>query len=62
MVGDSTWDVEAAARLDVPTIAVRTGGYAVDELRDAGASRVFDSLPELRAALDDTVLARPDAA
>lgn len=27
MIGDSVWDVEAAARLDVATVALRTGGY-----------------------------------
>jgi HAD superfamily hydrolase (TIGR01549 family) len=59
MIGDSTWDVEAAGRLDIPTLAVRTGGYSTDELREAGALRVFESLPELRASLDDTPLARP---
>jgi len=33
-VGDSVWDVVAAAKLDVPTIAVRTGGFSVGELKD----------------------------
>jgi HAD superfamily hydrolase (TIGR01549 family) len=59
MVGDSVWDVVAAGRLDVPTIAVRTGGFSVDELRDAGAAQIFESLVELREALDDTVLKSP---
>jgi HAD superfamily hydrolase (TIGR01549 family) len=59
MVGDSTWDVIAAGKLDVPTLAVRTGGFSVEELTDAGALRVFDSLVELREALDDTPLNHP---
>jgi HAD superfamily hydrolase (TIGR01509 family) len=50
--GDSTWDCEAAVRLGVPAVAVRTGGFSVDELREAGASDVFDSLDDLRADLD----------
>ncbi len=54
MIGDSTWDIEAASRLDVPTIAVRTGGFGADELREAGAIEVFDSIPELRERLSDT--------
>ena len=29
-------------------IAVRTGGFSVEELTEAGAVRVFDSLRELR--------------
>lgn len=60
MIGDSTWDAIAAARLGVPTIAVRTGGFAADELTDAGATRVYESLRELRDRLDETVLARPE--
>ena len=42
MVGDSTWDCEAAEGRQVKTIAVRTGGFGVDELRDAGAIAVFE--------------------
>jgi HAD superfamily hydrolase (TIGR01549 family) len=48
MVGDSTWDVKAATAADVPTLAVRTGGFSAEELRDAGAAGVVDSIGELR--------------
>ncbi len=61
MIGDSPWDAVAAARADIPTIAVRTGGFAPEELQDAGAVRVFDSLRALIAGLDHTPLARADA-
>ena len=44
MVGDSVWDCEAAARASIDMVAVRTGGFGADELRDAGAAEVFDSL------------------
>jgi HAD superfamily hydrolase (TIGR01509 family) len=54
MIGDSTWDVEAAKKLKLPTICVRTGGFGADELREAGAEAVFDSIEELRERLDDT--------
>ncbi|MDX6690386.1 MAG: hypothetical protein QOG15_1843 [Solirubrobacteraceae bacterium] len=54
MVGDSTWDVEAAKQLKVPTIAVRTGGFGVDELQEAGAVAVFESIAELRERLSET--------
>ena len=60
MVGDSAWDCVAAAKLSVPSLAVRTGGFSVEELTKAGASRVFDSLREFADALDDTPLARPE--
>ena len=62
MIGDSVYDVMAAGKLGIPTIAVRTGGFGTDELQDAGAAHVFDSLDELHAALDDTALAAPSAA
>ena len=54
MIGDSTWDVAAAKKLKVPTICVRTGGFGADELLDAGAEGVYDSIVELRERLDDT--------
>ncbi len=57
MVGDSTWDCEAAKRAGVTTVALLTGGYADEELREAGAASVFESIAELRARLDETPLA-----
>jgi HAD superfamily hydrolase (TIGR01549 family) len=51
MVGDSVWDCEAAKRAGIPSIGVLTGGYSADELSDAGASRVFESIEELRGDL-----------
>jgi HAD superfamily hydrolase (TIGR01509 family) len=56
MIGDSTWDVEAAKQLKLPTICVRTGGFGADELREAGAEAVFESIAELRERLDETPL------
>jgi HAD superfamily hydrolase (TIGR01549 family) len=57
MVGDSTFDCEAAERAGVPTIAVLTGGFSEQELRDAGAVIVYESINELRESLDRTPLA-----
>lgn len=59
-VGDSTWDFVSGAKLGVPGVAVRTGGFGVDELLAAGAVAVYDSLPELTAALSDTPLKKSD--
>jgi HAD superfamily hydrolase (TIGR01549 family) len=47
MVGDTTWDCHAAAKAGVETIAVLTGGFSDEELRDAGAIAVFESIDEL---------------
>jgi HAD superfamily hydrolase (TIGR01549 family) len=57
MVGDSTFDCEAAGRAGIETLAVLTGGFSEQELLDAGAVRVFRSIDELREALDSTPLA-----
>ena len=57
MVGDSTWDCEAAKRAGLETVAVLTGGFSEAELRDAGALVVFHSITDLRESIDETPLA-----
>jgi HAD superfamily hydrolase (TIGR01549 family) len=56
MVGDSTWDIEAALRADIKTLAVITGGFGEAELREAGAVDVFESVNDVREKLDLTPL------
>jgi HAD superfamily hydrolase (TIGR01509 family) len=48
MIGDSVWDVRAAGAAGVPTLAVLTGGFSEEELREAGAGQVVESIDELR--------------
>ncbi len=60
MIGDSPYDAQAANELGIATIAVRTGGFAVDELLEAGATAVYESLTELRDNLHNTPLSRAD--
>ena len=55
MVGDATWDVESARRAGLSTIAVLTGGYGRQELVDAGAVAVFDSLADLGNELPEVL-------
>jgi phosphoglycolate phosphatase-like HAD superfamily hydrolase len=57
MVGDSTWDCEAARRAGVPSIGLLTGGFGEDELRAAGAAAVFESLGRLLERIGETPLA-----
>ncbi|HST32668.1 MAG TPA: HAD family hydrolase [Solirubrobacteraceae bacterium] len=45
MIGDTPYDVEAAKRAGVPTIAVLTGGFSEVELREAGAVAVSRASP-----------------
>ena len=56
MVGDTPWDVKAAGAADVQTLAVVTGGFSEAELREAGASGVYESVADLGARLDETPL------
>jgi len=57
MLGDTPWDVEAARKAGIETICVMTGGFSEQELTDAGAVAVFESIEELRERLDATPLA-----
>jgi HAD superfamily hydrolase (TIGR01549 family) len=56
MIGDSTWDCKAASRAEIPSIGVLTGGFSEQELTEAGASVVFDSVDHLREHLHDVSL------
>jgi HAD superfamily hydrolase (TIGR01509 family) len=56
LIGDTVWDVEAAKRAGVETLAVLTGGFSEAELREAGAKEVFTSVEELRQSLLETPL------
>jgi len=40
-IGDTPYDVEAAKKIELRTIALLCGGFAEDELRDAGACAIF---------------------
>ncbi len=57
-VGDSVWDVQAAARAGLPCVALRCGGVGVDELRDAGAVEIYDDPADLLDHLQDSALRR----
>jgi HAD superfamily hydrolase (TIGR01509 family) len=56
MIGDSVWDCRAARSARVRSIGVLTGGFSDGELLDAGASKVFESVEELRSGLAETIL------
>ena len=56
MVGDAPWDVESARKAGVETVCVITGGFSEQELSEAGAAAVFESVEELRKRLAETPL------
>jgi HAD superfamily hydrolase (TIGR01509 family) len=58
VVGDTPWDVEAAAKLGVQTVCVLTGGSSAEQLEEAGAVAVYEDVAELLAKLDDSPLAK----
>lgn len=51
VVGDATWDCEAARNAGMTPIAVRCGGFGREELEAAGAAAVFETLGEVREAV-----------
>ncbi|MGI8716442.1 MAG: HAD family hydrolase [Lapillicoccus sp.] len=50
VVGDSVHDIDAAKGLGAPCVAVRTGGFGVAELEEAGAVLVVDGPADLLQA------------
>jgi HAD superfamily hydrolase (TIGR01549 family) len=57
MIGDTPWDIEAARKAGLDTICLMTGGFSEQELRDAGAVAVFDSVQALRDGVESTSVA-----
>jgi phosphoglycolate phosphatase-like HAD superfamily hydrolase len=57
VVGDSTWDVEAALAARLPCIGVESGGFSEAELLEAGARVVFRDVQALREAVAAGLLA-----
>ena len=60
-VGDTLWDVQAAAAAGVPCIALLSGGTGERDLRAAGALEVHADPAALLAHLADSALGRPSA-
>lgn len=62
VVGDTPYDIEAAARCRVPAIALLSGGFDADVLRSAGAVAVYKDAADLLARFDQSPLGTSDAA
>ena len=56
MLGDTPYDVEAATRSRVRTVALRCGGHGDDELR--GAAEIHEDPAELLSRYDESLLGR----
>ena len=57
VVGDAVWDLLAARRAGMLSVGLLTGGYGEDELRAAGAFRVYRDPDELLDSLDELGIA-----
>lgn len=57
-VGDSVWDMEAAGRASVTSVALLSGGIPREDLWGAGAAEVYRDPADLLAHLDSSVIAR----
>ncbi|MGB8279151.1 MAG: HAD family hydrolase [Methylovirgula sp.] len=53
VVGDSIWDMLAAKRCGALGVGLLSGGYGLDELRYAGALRVYDDPSDLLHHIDE---------
>ncbi|MEJ2655066.1 MAG: HAD family hydrolase [Acidihalobacter sp.] len=53
VVGDSVWDILAAQRARALGIGLLSGGYSPDELKEAGAYRVYEDPADLLNHLDE---------
>src|SRR5262249_51472594 len=53
VVGDSIWDMLAATRCRALGVGLLSGGYGTDELRQAGAIRVYDDPADLLGHIDE---------
>lgn len=60
-VGDTLWDVQAAATAGVPCVALLSGGSSERDLRAAGACEVHADPAALLAGLASSTLAGPPA-
>jgi len=59
VIGDSPFDVEAAARAGMKCIGVLTGGFSQRDLLQAGAIAVYKDIPDLARHFDESPLALP---
>lgn len=56
-LGDTPWDVEAAGKAGVKTVALTCGGWTEQELKEAGAIAVYRDPADLLRRFDDSPFA-----
>ncbi|MEA2826237.1 MAG: hypothetical protein QOG43_676 [Actinomycetota bacterium] len=58
VVGDTVWDIEAAAKVGLKVVGVVTGGIGRRDLEAAGAIAVYDNVAHLLEELDRSPIGR----
>jgi phosphoglycolate phosphatase-like HAD superfamily hydrolase len=58
VVGDTPYDIEAASKCGISTVALRSGKFSDEALRTAGAMCLYDDVAALLADYDNSPLAR----
>lgn len=58
VIGDSPWDMKAAARIGLKAIGFRCGGFADSDLEAAGAAVLYDGPEDLLRRFDGSDFAR----
>lgn len=58
VVGDTPYDIEAASKCGIATVAVRSGRFSDEVLHRAGAVSLYDDVAALLADYDSSPLAR----
>lgn len=56
VIGDSPYDAQAAGKLGIPSIGVRSGGFADQELWSAGYAMLYNDCADLLAHYDESLL------
>jgi len=56
VIGDTVWDIVAANKAGIPTVAVLTGGNPESDLRQAGAVEVYKDIADLLSRLDHSMI------
>lgn len=57
-LGDTPWDIEAAGKAGVSTVAVQSGGWTRDQLQEAGAIAVYVDVADIVRNFDQSPFAR----
>jgi phosphoglycolate phosphatase-like HAD superfamily hydrolase len=55
-IGDTPYDAEAAAKVEVRTVGVLCGGFTENELRKAGCAEVYPGPAALLACFEHSLL------